>query len=122
MKLIFLMSGMSSWENTLPIIYNLSNDKKNKIIIGVETKIFLKKFLEDSLRKNFILRENINILHLGRPKTLNEFFKLLFFYIKLIFTKFNFIFETLDYDQDLKLTKFFLSFNLLLGCKRVKIF
>ena len=44
MKLIFLISGMSSWENSLPIIYELTKNKTNKIILCVETKIFYEKF------------------------------------------------------------------------------
>lgn len=113
---------MHSWENMLPIVHELSKKQKNKIIIGVETKTFLKKFLEDPLRENIILNNNIFLLHLGRPKNISEILRLIFFYFKLIFSKFDFIFETIDFDKDLKLSKFFLNFNLLLGCKRIKVF
>ena len=122
MKFIFLISGMSSWENTLPIIYEFSKNKKNMIVIGIETKIFYTKFLEDEFRKNFLNVNNIVFLHLGRPKTILEFLKLLKFYFTLSISKFNFIFETVDFDKDLKLSNFFLKFNLYLGCKRGKIF
>ena len=63
MKFIFLISGMNSWENALPIIYELSKNKKNKIIIGIETKIFYSKFLEDEFRKDFLKRNDIDFLH-----------------------------------------------------------
>ncbi len=122
MKLIFLISGMSSWENSLPIIYELSKVKKNKIILCVETKIFYEKFLKDQFRKNFLKKNNITFLHLGRPKSLIEYFRLLILYLNLLVIKFDYIMETLDLDMDLKLTNYFLKINLLYGCKRVKIF
>jgi len=122
MKFIFLISGMNSWENSLPIIYELSKKKKNKITIGIETHVLFTKFLKDKFRKNFIEDNKISLLYLDRPKSLNDIAKLFLFYLKLIFVKFNFILETIDFDQDLKLTNFFLKYNLFLGCKRVKIF
>ncbi len=122
MKLAFLLSGMSSWENSLPIIYELTKTKSNKIILCVETKVFYEKFLKDEFRKNFLKINNITFLHLGRPKTLIEFWNLIKFYINLSFEKFDYILETIDLDLDLKLTNYFLKFNFLLGCKRVKIF
>lgn len=122
MKFIFLISGMNSWENALPIIYELSKNKKNKIIIGIETKIFYSKFLEDEFRKDFLKKNDIDFLHLGRPKTGFEYLKLLRFYFVLSFSKFDYILETLDFDKDLKLSNFFLKLNLMFGCKRVKIF
>ena len=82
MKLIFLISGMSSWENSLPIIYELTKNKTNKIILCVETKIFYEKFLKDEFRKNFLKRNSISFLHLGRPKSFIECLKLInFIYI-----------------------------------------
>ena len=122
MKFIFLISGMSSWENALPIIYKISQQKNNKIIIGVETYILFKKFLQDKFRISFLKNNKIKILYLNKPRSLKDFIKLLLFYLKLSSTKFSFIFETIDFDKDLKLTNIFLKFNLFLGCKRIKIF
>ncbi len=122
MKFIFLVSGMNSWENTLPIVYEFAKNKKNKIIIGIETKVFYKQFLEDQFKKDFIKNNKIFCLHLGRPKSLNEYFNLLKFYFFLVTKKFNYILETLDFDKDLRLTNLFLKMNMILGCKRVKIF
>ena len=113
---------MSSWENSLPIIYELTKTKTNKIILCVETKIFYEKFLKDEFRKNFLKRNSISFLHLGRPKSFIECLKLINFYIYLLFFKFDYILETIDLDIDLKLTNYFLKFNFFKGCKRVKIF
>ena len=41
---------MSSWENSLPIIYELTKIKLIKLYY-VETKIFYEKFLKDEFRK-----------------------------------------------------------------------
>ena len=122
MRFIFLLSGMSSWENALPIIFKISQYKNNKIIIGIETYVLFEKFLKDEFRKSFLKNNNIKIIYLNKPQSLTDTINLFLFYLQLIFIKFNFIFETIDFDKDLKLTNIFLKFNLLLGCKRIKIF
>ena len=120
-KIIFLVSGMNTWENTMPLIYKLDK-KKFSVTLGIETYNFYIKFRNDNFRENFLLENNINCIHLSKPRNIKEVFYLFNFYLSLIFCKFDYIIETTDFDIDLKITKFFLCFQIFKGCKRIKNF